>query len=595
MDAAPLRLVVAGHVDHGKSTLVGRLLADTHALPEGKVEAIRAYCDRNAKPFEYAFLLDALRDERSQGITIESARIHFRSATRRYVILDAPGHIEFLRNMVTGAARADAAILVIDAVEGMRENSRRHGWLLSFLGVPQIVVAVNKMDLVGYDAAVFERIAEECRRFLEQVSVAAAAFVPVSAMRGDNLVRRSETMPWCAGPTLLEVLERFEANVSATGGPFRMPVQDIYRFSRHGDPRRIVAGTVLSGSLSPGDEVVFYPSNKRSFVASLEAFPGPAPERYGAGDAAGFTMTEQIYITRGELAAKAGERPPVVADRFRAEIFWLGRAPLEVGREYLLKIGTARCPMQTERIVRRLDAAVLEVKEGGNAVERNEAAECEVRTARPIAFDVVGVDERTSRFVIVDDFDICGGGVIREAMSGETSHPYRQVMARNYHWAAGRIDRDLRAERHGHRPHLVIVTGAKDAGKKAVARELESRLFAEGRLVFFMGIANLLYGMDADIKDMPGTRDEHMRRLGELANILLEAGHILIVTAIGLTDADRALIERSVPGDQIFVVWIGEEVPGAAGADLCFSAHVAREIAVGRIVEVLRDRGILFS
>jgi len=591
MDTVPLRLVVVGHVDHGKSTLVGRILADTNTLPEGKIEEIRDYCERNAKPFEYAFLLDALKDERSQGITIETARIHFTTKQRPYVILDTPGHIEFLRNMVTGAARADAAILVVDAAEGVRENSRRHGWLLSFLGIRQIVVAVNKMDLVTYDQSVYDSIVADYRAFLAQVGIAPVGFVPVSALMGDNIAHRSAVMSWYAGPTIIETLDRFETGTPCVEGAFRMPVQDIYRFSRHNDPRRIVAGTVLSGSIAPGDEVIFYPSLKRSFVASLEAFPGPAPRRYVAGESAGFTMTEQIYVTRGELAAKTGETPPVVSDRFRTMLFWLGDRPLETNREYLLKIGTMRCTVRVEQVLHRLDASSLEAKERGMAVGRNEVAECLLQTARPIAFDVAETNELTARFVIVDGYDIRGGGVIREALDGGARHSYRQVMMRNYHWASGTIDRDLRAERHGHKPYLVLITGQKDVGKKAVARQLEALLFEEGRLVFFMGIANLLYGVDADIKGLSGTREEHMRRLGELANLMLEAGHILIVTAIELTDSDFTLIERSVPRGQIFVAWIGGGFL-LPSADLWLPSQPDPFEAACHIKTVLQEKGI---
>ncbi len=595
MQSTPLRLVVTGHVDHGKSTVTGRLLADTHALPDGKLEAIRDYCERNAKPFEYAFLLDALKDERAQGITIDAARIFFSTKKRRYVLLDTPGHIEFLRNMVTGAAQADAAVLVIDAQEGVRENSRRHGYLLSFLGIRQIAVVINKMDLVGWDAVIYDGIVSDYTRFLEKLGLVATGYIPASAMQGDNISRRSAMMPWYGGPTLLEMLDRFTVRGSSCEGVFRMPVQDVYRFSRDNDLRRIVAGTVLSGRIAPRDEIVFYPSNKRSVVESLETFPVTAVEQYTAGEAAGFTMTEQIYITRGELAAKAGERPPEVSDRFRAKLFWLGKEPLTPGKDYLIKLGATKCIMRIERIIRTMDASTLDERSDGDAVARNEAAECEIRTIHPLAFDTADGYETTARFVIVDDFDIRGGGIILESLDGTPHDPYHRIMTRNYHWASGRIDRDLRAERHGHRPHLVIITGAKDTGKKALARELEALLFAEGRLAFFMGIANLLYGVDADIKGLPGTREEHLRRLSELANILLEAGHILIVTAIELTDEDRTLIERSIPREQTFVVWVGAGEPTATDIDIRFPSSSDRHEAAVNIRTALMKKGVILT
>jgi bifunctional enzyme CysN/CysC len=259
-------IVIVGHVDHGKSTVIGRLLADTGSLPDGKLEAIREYCARNARPFEYAFLLDALKDEQAQGITIDTARTFFKSAKRDYVIIDAPGHIEFLKNMVTGAARAEAAVLVIDAKEGIQENSKRHGYLLSMLGIKQIVVAVNKMDLVDYSKQAFEDIRDEYVAFLARIGATPRFFVPLAAFPGENMVGPSAKMPWYKGPSLLSAVDAFEKAPSKDDQPFRLPVQDVYKFTADGDDRRITAGRVESGTLRTGDKVVFYPSGQGSTV-----------------------------------------------------------------------------------------------------------------------------------------------------------------------------------------------------------------------------------------------------------------------------------------------------------------------------------------
>jgi bifunctional enzyme CysN/CysC len=287
-------IVVVGHVDHGKSTVVGRLLADTGSLPDGKLEQVRELCRRTSKPFEYAFLLDALRDERDQGITIDAARVFFKSAARHYVVLDAPGHVEFLRNMVTGASRADAALLVVDAREGVRENSRRHATLLSMLGVDHVAVLVNKLDLLDWSESAFHAIAGEMREFLGRLGTTADAVVPISGLHGANLASRAAETPWYTGPTVLEVLDAFPERAPDAAAPFRMPVQDVYRFTRFGDDRRIVAGSIDSGRLAVGDEVVFHPSGKRSTVASIERFHAPAATIATAGDATGFTLDPQI-------------------------------------------------------------------------------------------------------------------------------------------------------------------------------------------------------------------------------------------------------------------------------------------------------------
>jgi len=278
-----MNIVIVGHVDHGKSTVIGRLLADTHSLPEGKLEQVRAQCELNSKPFEYAFLLDALKDEQAQGITIDAARVFFKSRQREYLILDAPGHIEFLKNMITGAARAEAALLVIDAAEGVQENSRRHGYMMSLLGIRQLAVVVNKMDLVDWDRGVFQGIVKDYGAFLNQVGIEPACFIPVSARGGDNIAERSEHLPWHQGPTVLEALDAFRSAPAPVERAFRMPVQDVYKFTKQGDDRRIVAGTIDSGTLNVGDSVIFYPSGKKSRVKSIEAFNRPPQTQVSAG------------------------------------------------------------------------------------------------------------------------------------------------------------------------------------------------------------------------------------------------------------------------------------------------------------------------
>jgi bifunctional enzyme CysN/CysC len=295
-----LNIVIVGHVDHGKSTVVGRLLADTDSLPHGKLEQIQEMCRRNSRPFEYAFLLDALKDERSQGITIDAARVFFRSSKRYYIILDAPGHIEFLRNMVTGASHAEAAVLVIDAEEGIQENSRRHGYLLSMLGISQLVVLVNKMDLVGYSKEAYDSIVTQYQKFLHEIGVT-GSFIPVSGMQGDNIAASSRAMTWYTGPTVLEALDSFKKEPLPVEKEFRMPVQDVYKFTAAGDKRRIVAGTVDSGSIQAGDEVIFYPSGKRSKIKTLEKFNAAVGASFAAGQAAAFTLETQIYIARGQV------------------------------------------------------------------------------------------------------------------------------------------------------------------------------------------------------------------------------------------------------------------------------------------------------
>ncbi len=424
-----LSLVVVGHVDHGKSTIIGRLLADTGSLPDGKLEQIRELCARTARPFEYAFLLDALKDERAQGITIDSARVFFTSAKRTYVIIDAPGHIEFLKNMVSGAARAEAAFLVIDAREGIQENTRRHGYLMGMLGIRQVAVLINKMDLVAHDERVYQSLVREFGRFLGQVGVTPAGFIPVSGAQGDNLTRRSAAMSWYRGPTALEMLDDFRPEPSAVEKPFRMPVQDVYKFTAQGDDRRIIAGTVESGRLAVGDTVVFHPSGKRSRVRSIEAFNGSAPRHTTAGSATGFTLDEQIYVSRGQIAAREGEPAPKAASRIAVSLFWLGKRPLVTGRDYILKLGSARVRARLESVERVIDASDLELTEQKPRVDRHDVADCILRLKTPVALDLVDELAGTSRFVLVDDYEISGGGIVRSVAGEPGGSTHRLAIA----------------------------------------------------------------------------------------------------------------------------------------------------------------------
>ena len=355
-----MQIVVVGHVDHGKSTVVGRLLADTGSLPQGKLDAVRRECERTGKPFEYAFLLDALSDEQDQGITIDTARCFFKTARRDYIIIDAPGHIEFLKNMISGAARAEAAAaLIIDAKEGVRENSRRHGYILSMLGIRQVVVCVNKMDLVDHDEGLFRKIEAEYRGFLAGIgAVSPKQFIPVAAIAGENLAARSAKMPWYVGPTLLDTLDAFAKAPGKSEAPFRMPVQAVYKFTNAGDDRRIIAGRIEAGRVKVGDKVAFSPSNKSTTIKSIEGFNTPARSEIDAGWSTGFTLAEEIFVTRGEVMSHA-DRPPLVSTRLRANVIWLGRRPFVQGRDYKLKLHTTATPVRIHKILKVIDASEI--------------------------------------------------------------------------------------------------------------------------------------------------------------------------------------------------------------------------------------------
>ncbi len=594
MKKEDMNIVIVGHVDHGKSTLMGRLLADTDSLPEGKLEQVKETCRRNSKPFEYAFLLDALKDEQSQGITIDTARCFFKTEKRDYIILDAPGHIEFLKNMITGASRAEAALLMIDAGEGVQENTRRHAYMLSMLGIHQIAVVINKMDLVDYDREVFERVKAEYLEFLKKINITPKFVLPVSSFMGENIVRKSDKMPWYDGMCVLEVLDAFECEKEKDKQPFRMPVQDVYKFTENGDDRRIVAGTIETGSIRAGQEVVFYPSGKRSHIKNIEVFNAEPPEEGTAGMAIGFTMEEQIYITRGEMMSVAGEKAPQTASRITANIFWLGKKEFTPDRTYYLKIGAEKVRMQPECIKGVIDSSNLSSTETKNAVGRNEVAECVLCTDKPIAFDLVGDNAGTSRFVIVDDYEIAGGGIITSVLPDDEKELREGTMLRNFKWEVSDVTAEERIEHYAQKPNLLVLTGPDGTGKKKLAKLLERELMNTGRYVYYMGIGSYLYGVGADTKktDVPD-HTEQIRRFAEVANLMLDAGMILIVTATDLTQSDYKILKTVVEGE-FEIVWVGNERTTDISLDLQL-ADKDYEKSISSIKKLLKDTGAIFG
>ncbi len=594
-----MNVVFVGHVDHGKSTVIGRLLADTNSLPKGKLEGIRARCASQGVPFEYALLIDALKDEQAQSITIDSARVFFQSAQRNYIIIDAPGHIEFIKNMVTGASHAEAAILVIDAAEGVQENSRRHGYMLWMLGIKKIVVLVNKMDLVGYDQAVFERIRTEYDAYLSGIGVQPQVYIPVSGRDGAGVAAHNGEMAWYEGPTLLQALDSFEKARALTDQPVRMPVQDVYKFSDMGDNRRIVAGTLSSGTLQPGDAVVFYPSAKRTVLKSLEGFNQEPQTQVSAGQAVGFTMAEQIYVRRGQIACKVDEMPPAVSTRLRVSLFWLGRQSLTPEKTLILKLGTAREKAHIESIHKVIDASDYSAADGNATlkIEHHDVAEVTLRLAHPIAFDTSDKLPDTSRFVLVDEYEIRGGGIVLEALPDEVSELRDEVNLRNQKWIRSNVTMEQRYEKYSQKSALVVITGPKGIGRKRLASLLERQLFEDGKLCYYLGIGSVMYGVNADLKrrDAINNWREHVRRFGELAHLFLDAGQILIVTAVEFTKSDLAILQTVIDEEMIKTIWLGEHVTTDLPVDLVFDHGESDEEMAIRIKRLLQDAGVIFK
>ena len=549
----PLKIVIIGHVDHGKSTLVGRLLYDTGSLPEGKYEQLQAVAQRRRAPFEWANLMDALQAERDQNVTIDVAHIWFRTKKRQYVIIDAPGHVEFLKNMVTGAASADAALLVIDAHEGVQENSRRHGYLLALLGIRQLIVLVNKMDLEHCQQARFEQIQAEYRAFLGLAGIEAKQFIPIVARDGDNLASRSTRMPWWQGPTVLEALDELRDSAWPKDKPLRFPVQDVYRFER----RRILAGRVESGTVRVGDRLLFSPGSKVSVVKTIEQWNTPARDSATAGESIGLTLTEQIYVERGSIAAAEGS-PPYELTRFKARVFWLGRQPLAKGKKYKLKLATQQVECEVASIERVIDASTLATlsRTGKEAwVGRHEVAELTIHTQRPVAFDAADEIVVTGRFVLVDGYDIAGGGVIiadnYPRRTGDASHK-----SANIFWNQGQVTAEQRAERNGHPGCVVWLTGLSGSGKSTLAIELERELFNLGRHACVLDGDNLRHGLCSDLGFSHDDRKENIRRAGAVARLFADAGMICITAFISPYRSDRELARKFAPPGRFLEVYL---------------------------------------
>jgi len=532
-----VRLVVVGHVDHGKSTLIGRLLHETGTLPEDKVAELEAVARRRGAAFEWANLMDALQAERDQNVTIDTAQIWLRWHDRRYVIIDAPGHRTFLKNMVTGASQADAALVLIDASEGVQEQSRRHGVLLDLLGIRQVIVLVNKMDLAGYREDAFNAVKAEYLEFLGEIGVTPLAIVPISARAGDNIARAADRMPWYAGGTVLDALRLLEARTPPVHSPFRLPVQDVYRF----DHRRVVAGRVESGSVHVGDSLVFLPGGERSAVRSLEQWNRPNAVSAAAGDAVGLTLDDQIFVERGSIAALERDLPAVTST-FRARVFWLGSAPLVETRSYRLKATTQDVECDIASIDRIVDGASLrDIGREPRTVERNELADVHVRTHRPVVIDRYDEIPALGRFVLLDGLAIAGGGIALEVTGRAAAAPHA---AANLTRTAGLVTHDERVARNRHRGAVVWFTGLSGAGKSTLAYALERALFERGVQTFVLDGDNIRYGLNADLGFSAPDRTENIRRVAEVAKLFAEAGTVAVTAFISPYRSDRLRARR---------------------------------------------------
>src|SRR5471030_1859424 len=549
-----VRIVIVGHVDHGKSTLVGRLLHETGSLPDGKLEMLKAVSARRGMPFEWSFLLDALQTERDQGITIDTTQIRFRTKSRDVVLIDAPGHAEFLRNMITGASQADGAVLIIDALEGVRDQTRRHGYLLHLLGVKHVAVVVNKMDRVDFSAARFREISDEISAHLIGLGVTPKVVIPVSARDGDGVAARTPRIGWYSGPTVVEALDALEPAQPLEALALRLPVQAIYKF----DDRRIVAGRIESGHLSAGDEIVIMPAGKIAKIRSVEAWPvTPVKGRQSAGRSVGITLDRELFIERGDVIAHTASAPRDTR-RIRARIFWLHDKPLRSGASILVRLGTREARATVVTIEKAVDPGELTSVET-TSIARNHVGEIDIALAQPLAVDPYTDNPRTGRLVIEVHGRIAGGGLVLSVDAGQRAIPVDIVPVESA------LRPDERSARHRHSGAVVWLTGLPGSGKSTLARALERRLFDNGGSPVLLDGDTLRSGLNGDLGFSAADLSENIRRLAEVAAHLARNGHIAIVAAVSPSREDRAAARRI--------------------ADTTF-----REIYVATPVEVCEDR-----
>ncbi len=420
MKEPALHIVMVGHVDHGKSTVIGRLLYDTKALPEGTIDKVKRIAKETGKPFEYAYLLDAFEEEQKQGITIDTTQLQFKTDKREYVIIDAPGHQEFLKNMISGASNAEVAFLIVDAARGVEEQTKRHAYILRLLGIKKIYVLINKMDLVDYQQAKFTAVKQQVADFLDTLHVKPAGYLPISAYYGENLLTASAKFPWYHGKSFIETLDSIEAADQPLDKPFRLPIQDVFKF----DNRRIIAGRIEAGTLNVGDQITLYPSGRQTEVTAFANWaPKDAKTQAAAGQSVGIMVKDEFFNQRGEVITKTDEadNAPFVDNVLQANLFWMGQEPLKPGKTYKLKIATQQVNAKVLKILKVTDAGTLAAKKDAQQVKLNDVAEVVFQTEQPLVYDFFDQQHVTGRFVVVDGYDVAGGGTITEHYQGDLS------------------------------------------------------------------------------------------------------------------------------------------------------------------------------
>lgn len=536
-----LRFITCGSVDDGKSTLIGRLLYDSKMIFEDQMVALEADSRRvgtQGGDIDFALLVDGLAAEREQGITIDVAYRFFSTEKRKFIVADTPGHEQYTRNMVTGASTADAAVILIDARRGVLTQTRRHAYLVSLLGIRHVILAVNKMDLMGWSQAVFDAIVAEFRGFADQIGLEAFDAIPMSALRGDNITERSAHSPWYAGPPLMTLLETLEVGDDLRGDPFRLPVQWV---NRPNLDFRGFAGLIAAGAVRPGDAVRVLPSGKTSTVQRIVSADGDL-DRAVAGQSITLTLADEIDVSRGDVLA-AADSPPEAADQFEATLVWMDEEAMLPGRPYLLKIGAKIVGAAITEPKHKVDVNTLEQRPA-KRLELNEIGVCNLSLDAAIAFEPYAANRDLGGFILIDRISnrTVGAGMLHFALR----------RAHNIHWQDLSVDKAARAGIKNQRGRVVWLTGLSGAGKSTIANLVEKRLHADGRHTYLLDGDNVRHGLNRDLGFTEEDRVENIRRVAEVSKLMVDAGLIVLVSFISPFRAERRLA-RDLMGPGEFV------------------------------------------
>ena len=555
MDVAPylqqhetkslLRFITCGSVDDGKSTLIGRLLHDTKRLLDDQLSNLHADSLRHGTQngeIDFALLVDGLAAEREQGITIDVAYRFFDTDKRKFIVADCPGHEQYTRNMATGASTAELAIVLVDARKGLLTQTRRHSFIVSLLGIRHVLLAVNKMDLVGYDQAVFDRISAGYRELAGQLGIPNVTCIPLSALRGDNLLEQSPNTPWYRGASVLEHLETVQVERTAAATGFRMPVQWVCRPDQ---TFRGFAGLVVSGEVAPGTDIAVLPSGQRSRVARVVTADGDLAQA-GAGQAVTLTLTDEIDASRGDVIAAANDACEV-ADQFAAHLLWLDGQPLLPGRPYWLKLGTRTVGAQVTEIKHKVDVNTQE-RLAAKHLELNEVAYCNLYLDQPVAFEAYADNRQLGGFILVDRQT--------NATVGAGTLDFALRRAGNIHWQHLEVDKAARAHIKHQRPRCLWFTGLSGSGKSTIANLLEKRLLASGIHTYLLDGDNVRHGLSKDLGFTDEDRVENIRRVAEVAKLMVDAGLVVLVSFISPFRAERRMARAMFEEGEFLEVFV---------------------------------------